>query len=252
MAAYPLLNSLDDGVPSDDHAVHSPCALCPLWSTYTTQTHGSVRDTLPHTAVGVCGEFQWTGRRHTDCSRVETSPTTSLFWKGHQDASRTLEKMCWLRRGVRWRLTCASVWQLWFKKKSVPVIFEPPCNKIPRGNHTIVTLVKLGKVWHMYKFPIVSYCLMIAFYMRAGTCSLINFSLINTWRLLWWTVSRCIYFGHTMYKHAARYTHSTLHSFCICYDFMKQLNETNKEIRLVQFAFRHSHTQSGVNHRQGE
>ena len=31
-----------------------------------------------------------------------------LFWKGHQDASRTLEKMCWLRRGERWRLTCAS------------------------------------------------------------------------------------------------------------------------------------------------
>ena len=31
---------------SDDHAVRSPRALCPLWSTYTTQTHGSVRDTL--------------------------------------------------------------------------------------------------------------------------------------------------------------------------------------------------------------
>jgi len=54
-----------------------------------------------------------------------------------------------------------------------------------------------------------------------------------------------------MYKHAARYTHSTLHNFCIWYDFMKQLTWTNKEIRLVQFAFRHSHTQSGVNHRQG-
>jgi hypothetical protein len=39
---------------------------------------------------------------------VNKPPTTSLFWKGHQDASRTLEKMCWLRRGVRWRLTCAS------------------------------------------------------------------------------------------------------------------------------------------------
>jgi len=47
-------------------------------------------------------------RRHPDCSGVDTPPTTSLFWKGHQDASRTLEKMCWLWRGVRWRLTCAS------------------------------------------------------------------------------------------------------------------------------------------------
>ena len=93
---------------SDDHAVHSECALCPLWSTYTTQTHGSMRDTLPHTVVGVCSEFQRTGCRHTDCSGVGTPPTTNLFWKGHQDASRTLEKMCWLRRGVHWRLTCAS------------------------------------------------------------------------------------------------------------------------------------------------
>ena len=32
---------------ADDHAVHSPRALCPLWSTYTTQTNGSVTDTLP-------------------------------------------------------------------------------------------------------------------------------------------------------------------------------------------------------------
>ena len=77
---------------SDDHAVHSPRALCPLWSTYTTQTHGSVRDTLPHTLVGVCGEFQRKGRHHPDCSGVDTPPTTSLFSKGHQDASRTLEK----------------------------------------------------------------------------------------------------------------------------------------------------------------
>ena len=38
---------------ADDHAVHSPRAVCPFWSTYTTQTHGSVRDTLPHTVVGV-------------------------------------------------------------------------------------------------------------------------------------------------------------------------------------------------------
>jgi hypothetical protein len=36
VAACPLPNSLDD------HAVHSPRALCPLWSTYTTQTHGSL------------------------------------------------------------------------------------------------------------------------------------------------------------------------------------------------------------------
>jgi hypothetical protein len=40
-----------------------------------------------------------------------------------------LEKMCWLQRGVRWRLTCASkcLAITVFKKKSVPVIFEPPC-----------------------------------------------------------------------------------------------------------------------------
>jgi hypothetical protein len=42
-----------------------------------------------------------------------------------------LEKMCWLRRGVRWRLTCATkclaIMVFKKKKKSVPVIFEPPC-----------------------------------------------------------------------------------------------------------------------------
>jgi hypothetical protein len=40
-----------------------------------------------------------------------------------------LEKTCWLWRGVRWRLTCASkcLAIMVFKKKSVPVIFEPPC-----------------------------------------------------------------------------------------------------------------------------
>jgi len=32
---------------------------------------------------------------------------------------------------------------------------------------------------------------------------------------------------------------------------MKQVNEGNKEIRLVQFAFRHSHRLSGANRRQG-
>ena len=80
LAAYPLPNSLDDGV-----VVRRPCgsistlSLCPLWSTHTTQTHGSVRDTLPHTVVGVCGEFQRTGLRHPDCSGVDTPPTTSLF-----------------------------------------------------------------------------------------------------------------------------------------------------------------------------
>ena len=46
--------------------------------------------------------------RHLDCSGVDTPPTTRLFWKGHEDASRTLEKMCWLWRGVLWRLTCAN------------------------------------------------------------------------------------------------------------------------------------------------
>ena len=52
----------------------------------------------------VCGQR----RRHPDCSGVDKPPTTSLFWKGHQDDSRTLEKMCWLRRRVRWRLACAT------------------------------------------------------------------------------------------------------------------------------------------------
>jgi hypothetical protein len=37
-------------------------ALCSLGSTYTTQTHSYVRDTLLHTVIGVCGEFQSTGR----------------------------------------------------------------------------------------------------------------------------------------------------------------------------------------------
>jgi hypothetical protein len=42
-----------------------------------------------------------------------------------------LEKMCWLRREVRWRLTCAIKCLVIMveKKKSVPVIFKPPCNQ---------------------------------------------------------------------------------------------------------------------------
>jgi hypothetical protein len=59
--ARSMFGSVTDVFAADGHAVHSPRALCPLWSTYTTQTHGSVRDTLPHTVV-YCGEFQWTGR----------------------------------------------------------------------------------------------------------------------------------------------------------------------------------------------
>jgi hypothetical protein len=68
LVAYPLPNSLDDGVVVRKlHALqvwscgYSPRALCSLWSTYTTQTHRSMTDTLPHTVVGVCGEFQRTG-----------------------------------------------------------------------------------------------------------------------------------------------------------------------------------------------
>jgi hypothetical protein len=43
-----------------------------------------------------------------------------------------LGKICWLRRGVRWRLTCASKCLVIMKKKkkSVPVIFEPPCKRV--------------------------------------------------------------------------------------------------------------------------
>jgi len=92
---------------SGDHAVHSPRTLCPLWSTHTTQTHRSVRETLPHTVVG------------------------AFFGKGIRMLPERWEKMCWNRRGVRWRLTCASeclAIMVLKKKKSVPVIFEPPCN----------------------------------------------------------------------------------------------------------------------------
>jgi hypothetical protein len=46
-----------------------------------------------------------------------------------------LEKMCWLWRGVRWRLTCASkcLEIMVKKKKSVPVIFGPPCTNFLDG-----------------------------------------------------------------------------------------------------------------------
>ena len=87
---------------ADDHAVHSPQALCSLWSTYTTQTHGSVRDTLPHTVVGVCGEFRRTGRfyptmnlitmhfstlRGTFCSLI-TLATPRQDWTGSNSSRR--------------------------------------------------------------------------------------------------------------------------------------------------------------------
>jgi hypothetical protein len=50
---------------------------------------------------------------------VNKPPTTSLFWKGHQDASRMLEKMCWLwgEYVEDWHVQ-VSVWKLWFKKKN--------------------------------------------------------------------------------------------------------------------------------------
>ena len=102
---------------SDDHAVHSPC---PLWSTYTTQTHGSVRDTLPHTVVEVCREFQRTGRRHPDCSGVNTPPTTSLFFEKGIRMLPERWKKCVGPGGEyveAWHVQ-VSVWQLWFKKKN--------------------------------------------------------------------------------------------------------------------------------------
>ena len=54
---------------ADDHVVHSPRALCPLWSTYTTQTHGSVRDTSPH----CCWSLWWISADAT------FSPTRNLI-----------------------------------------------------------------------------------------------------------------------------------------------------------------------------
>jgi len=38
----------------------------------------------------VCGKR----RLHPECSEVDMPPTTSLFLKGHQNSSRTLEKLC--------------------------------------------------------------------------------------------------------------------------------------------------------------
>jgi hypothetical protein len=69
---------------------------------------------------------------------LRTLPPSSRLWIRHQPQtffekgirmlSERWKKMCWLRRGVRWRLTCASVWQLWLKKKKpAPAIFEPLC-----------------------------------------------------------------------------------------------------------------------------
>jgi hypothetical protein len=48
-----------------------------------------------------------------------------------------LSKMCWLRRGVRWILTCASkclAIMFFFFFKSVLVISEPPCTYIHTRN----------------------------------------------------------------------------------------------------------------------
>ena len=81
--------------PSDTSAVQS--RFGPKW--FLPVRKAQIR-LARHAVCGRC--------RHPDCSRVDTPPTTSLFWKGHQDASKTSEKMCWLRREVHWRLACAS------------------------------------------------------------------------------------------------------------------------------------------------
>ena len=87
---------------------------------FTTDSNNSMGKSVSHGPMCLSGvsaseraESAWRMNRmlvgrHPDCSGVDTLPTTSFFWKGHQDASRTLEKLCCLRRGVRWRLTCAS------------------------------------------------------------------------------------------------------------------------------------------------
>ena len=86
---------------ADDNAVHSQRALCPLWSTYTTQTHGSVKDTLPHTVVGVWwisadGTFSPTRNlitmrcsslRDTSCSLI-TLATPRQDWTGSNPSRR--------------------------------------------------------------------------------------------------------------------------------------------------------------------
>ena len=121
---------------ANDDAVHSPCALCPLWSTYTTQTHGSMRDTLPHTVVGVCGEFQWMGHFlqraiWSQCvvpRSVVPSVCSSLCQLPDRTeqvltrAGRRVEVVASLAQGRTAAAQCVL-----FKHKSVPVIFEPPC-----------------------------------------------------------------------------------------------------------------------------
>jgi hypothetical protein len=82
--------------------------------------------------------------------------------KRDQDTSRTLEKMCWLQRGVRWRLTCANMFGNYGfqkkKKKSVPVIFEPPCIQFQPSQqvtHCVVavrTFFKSQSIMHMEEF----------------------------------------------------------------------------------------------------
>ena len=130
LAAYPLPNSLDDGVvvrrwcgsfctrslPSLKHLHHSNTWFC--------ERHSS-----PYCCWSLVN-FSGQRCRHPECSGVDTPPTTSLFWKEHQDASRTLAKMCWLRRGYveDWHVQ-VSVWQLWFKKKKNQSrsYLNPPC-----------------------------------------------------------------------------------------------------------------------------
>ena len=117
MAAYPLPNSLDDGV-----VVRRSCGSFSTRSLPSLKHlhHSNTRVRERHSSPYCCWNLWWISAGGTPSSRLFGSGYAAShkpFWKGHQDASRTLGKMCWLRRGVRWRLTCPNVWQLRFKRK---------------------------------------------------------------------------------------------------------------------------------------
>ena len=109
---------------------HCAAAVRPWESEATTST-------LPHTVVGVCGEFQRTGRFlqrgiWSQCV-VPRSAVPSVRSSLQQLPDRTeqvltraegrVEVVASLSQGRKAAAQCG-----FFTRKSVPVIFEPPCN----------------------------------------------------------------------------------------------------------------------------
>ena len=107
----------------------------------------SYGDTLPHTVVGVCGEFQWMGRFlqrgiWSQCvvPRSVVPSVRSSLWQLPDRTEQVLtraegrvEVVASLSQGCTAAAQCGL-----FTQKSVAVIFEPPCIYIHQFTNVVV------------------------------------------------------------------------------------------------------------------